>query len=822
MKDPVVKRSTFLKIGAGLGVSAGLGVMAQKSLANEGQFKENWEPKLGQADTIETVNITASLCNGCPNQCGMRLFSDKGAFWKVLGHPNHPYSHGHLCTRGYGFPRAAYAPTRISTPLKRVEGHLVECSWDEAYDLIAKAVEKQRIQDASGIFMIQDARASKQLYGKRFIKALGSPNYVTDAANSNLGLLASSLSVIGTALNPDIKNSKYIVLLGKSYGETFRPHEPLELVEARAQGAKVVFVDPRLDDTSSQVDLWVPVKAGTELAFLLGVCHWLVHNKRYDTQFVKTYGVGFDEFVQALAPYDLQTTAAICAVDPALIEEVARGLADNAPQALVENTWNGIYGAAYANTADTVRTVILLNALLGNFNKQGGQCIISDLQIPEEAGKVTALAQPQDRYYGFNQSRLASFLGASAAQLFEALQQNKVGVLFIEGTNLVRDFISSEKAAELLGNAEFRVAIATHHDETTALCNVVLPQTTYLERKDAIQSFNGFKQGVALRRPAVDKIHENTRDFSEIYSQLAEHCGVGDAFNFTLDEFNQARLEATEGLANKSYEELLNTGIMVQSVKPYAELRPFYTPSQKIEFSSQAFKAAGLDSVPRFKAEEALSYGVMPLSYKQPLQARAAELSKKIADENWAKIYSQTPPSAGMQQSLEDYEASGAVSPYADKPLGALGQVPAAAYGKVALKAEPASTKFRLITGEQCMHNHSSSTHDSCLMNISKDYKLDSLWLHQQVADDLGIATGDMVELVSELATTQAQAYVCSSIEPSSVYLPLHYGATDLSKEDPSQGFGSDASVHRPFVWDKATGALMFNECFVTLKKVGA
>lgn len=732
MRDTRISRRGFVKGAAG----AGLGTLAVSSVAWAQQTPDIAEVLMGQADDVKSVKITPSLCNACPNQCGERVFSVKGKYWKVLGQDKHPYSQGHLCTRGYGYPLFSYSKDRLQQPLKRVGDKTFEpISWEEAFREIGAVVAKlSQNGEAQSIYMLQDNRASKQLYGARFMGALGSSQYFTDAANSNLGLLAASLAVIGTALNPDIVHSKYIVMLGKSYGETFRPHEPHELAEAKAQGATIVFVDPRLDETSSLVDVWVPVKAGTELAFLLGLCNWLIVHKKYDAAFIAQYGHGFEEFAQGVRAYTPERVAKLCNIDARFVEEVASGLAQHAPAALVENTWNGVYGAAYYNTPDTVRTVILLNALLGNFNQKGGECILTQPSLAKDGGKVKALPKPETPQ-GAHPYPLSGFLGGSAVEIFKAIENRQVKALFVHGSNMVRDFVSYEYAGKRLQEVPFKVAIGLIKDETAELCDYILPETSYLERKDVVQSFGSFHPALAMRLPAVDKIYENTKSFDEIYVGLAHACSVGEYFDFTLDEFNEARIAPLKD-QGVDYQSLLESGCIngLSNGLEYGKLSGFWTPSQKIEFSSANFEKAGLGKIPQFKETET-----------------------------------------------------------------------------------EAEQGFRLITGEQCMHNHSSSIYAQNLIELSKRYKLDRLWINKQRAEELGIKEGDKVIVRSKQASTVAYAYPTQCIEKTSVYLPLHYGST-LSYASVN-GFGSDPALHRTLEVEPATGALCFNEVFVSLKK---
>src|SRR6059058_1602041 len=61
------------------------------------------------------------------------------------------------------------------------------------------------------------------------------------------------------------------------------------VVEARERGAKVIHVDPRFTRTSAMADVWVPIRAGTDIAFLGGLVNHVIQNERYFEEYVVNY-----------------------------------------------------------------------------------------------------------------------------------------------------------------------------------------------------------------------------------------------------------------------------------------------------------------------------------------------------------------------------------------------------------------------------------------------------------------------------------------------------------------------------------------------------
>jgi formate dehydrogenase major subunit len=61
------------------------------------------------------------------------------------------------------------------------------------------------------------------------------------------------------------------------------------VVEARERGAKVIHVDPRFTRTSAMATAYVPIRAGTDIAFLGGIVNYILENGREFREYVVNY-----------------------------------------------------------------------------------------------------------------------------------------------------------------------------------------------------------------------------------------------------------------------------------------------------------------------------------------------------------------------------------------------------------------------------------------------------------------------------------------------------------------------------------------------------
>ena len=70
------------------------------------------------------------------------------------------------------------------------------------------------------------------------------------------------------------------------------------VMEAKARGAKVIHVDPRFTRTSAVADLHVPMRAGTDIAFLGGIINYVLEQREVFRDYVVAYTNAADDPVR--------------------------------------------------------------------------------------------------------------------------------------------------------------------------------------------------------------------------------------------------------------------------------------------------------------------------------------------------------------------------------------------------------------------------------------------------------------------------------------------------------------------------------------------
>lgn len=559
-----------------------------------------WEA--AHADNSEPEFAGHSACNGCFSKCGYSAYVKDGRLNKIVGDADHPYGAGKLCARGYGYSQIAYSENRLTDPLKRTaDGAFEAISWDQAYAEIAEKVKD--ILATSGpqaLALVETGVQSTDYYTKRFMTALGSSNQYTHGAACNLARNSALMQVVGASgFGTDFANAKAVMFIGRSYADGIRPGSIASMKKGHDNGAYIVMVDPRYNASMAFCDEWVPINPGTDLAFILAMSHVVVRDGLQNQEFIDRETVGFDTWAESLKDYTPEWAEAICGIPAADIERLATMFAELAPAASIESGWRAATGCAYANSGECARALAAFNGLLGAYNTEGGALLtpgvaFGDLDDPRFAAPP-AVEEPM---LGAAEYPLALKGMGSNIHLAQEIEKGNVRGVFFCQSNMAAGYSNPKALADILKSLELCVVVDVHMSETAQCATYVLPDTSYLERNDLPWNVAGGTPKVTLRSKVLEVIHPNTRPQEVIFAELAEACGVGQYFNFTIDELADAQLKTV----GHSLEELREVGTVSFPELAFSYDAPIVwkTPTEKLQFTSQAVADAGFTADPNW------------------------------------------------------------------------------------------------------------------------------------------------------------------------------------------------------------------------------
>jgi predicted molibdopterin-dependent oxidoreductase YjgC len=102
-----------------------------------------------------SYRLVPSTCVYCGTGCGVLLEVMDGRLVGTLPQKDHPVSEGALCIKGWAVHEFVHSPRRLTAPMIRVDGELVETDWGTAIKAVADGLSKARDEhgpDSVGFF----------------------------------------------------------------------------------------------------------------------------------------------------------------------------------------------------------------------------------------------------------------------------------------------------------------------------------------------------------------------------------------------------------------------------------------------------------------------------------------------------------------------------------------------------------------------------------------------------------------------------------------------------------------------------------------------
>ncbi|MFN2189511.1 MAG: molybdopterin-dependent oxidoreductase [Candidatus Promineifilaceae bacterium] len=265
-----------------------------------------WDAKSWPEKVARRYSLVPTVCFNCESACGLLAYVDKETYEikKFEGNPAHPGSRGRNCAKGPATHNQVYDPERILYPLKRVgkrgEGKWKRITWPQALDEIALKMRQSRKQRKDGI-VYHVGRPGEDAYASRCITAWGVDGHNSHTNICSAGARAGYSFWAGfDRPSPDHTNARVILLISSHLetGHYFNPHAQ-RIIEAKMKGAKIITFDPRLSNTASMSHVWLPTWPGSESAVLLAIANYLIQNDLYDKEYVRRW-VNWEETLQAV------------------------------------------------------------------------------------------------------------------------------------------------------------------------------------------------------------------------------------------------------------------------------------------------------------------------------------------------------------------------------------------------------------------------------------------------------------------------------------------------------------------------------------------
>lgn len=543
-------------------------------------------------------------CGMCVNKCGVIARIRNGVIEKLDPNPHFLKSRGMLCARGNSGIDTVYSPDRLKYPLirtgQRGDGKYRRASWDEALDLVAKNLSDLAEKHTRAGTVFISTEGFQEHFFTTFAECYGSPNTLRHPSLCLSSNIQGFGATFGTNPTPDVLNADYLIMSGANRSEALITPDSIDMLAGTGGRRKLIYLDPRFTKTAAKADEWFPIRPGTDMAFILAMINVIIKEGLYDQKFIEEQTEGFEKLVPHIENYSPEWAQEKCEIPAQDIRRIAREFAMAAPRAVY---YQGRRSSFFDNDTQMRRAMAIVNAIVGNWDKKGG--MVPNSAIPLEGHEYVA------PFYDGVPERLeidtASYLsekdGSWKYFRDRVLEQKPYPIkgMMIYKQNPLVSVANREKTLKMMEQMEFICTIDITMNDTAYYSDVVLPEATYLEREDPIESLGGILPMLVWREPCIQPMYES-RSNLWIMQQLAKRMGdeISASFNFTMQEYREHQAKNNPEIIKA----LKDKGVYYEKETPtYGQTlgKKLKTKSGKIEIYSDKYAEKGLDPLPVYK-----------------------------------------------------------------------------------------------------------------------------------------------------------------------------------------------------------------------------
>jgi len=450
-----------------------------------------------------------SVCGYCGNGCTVTLGVKDNKVETIRFNDEIGVNDGNLCIRGrFGYSYVNHED-RLTKPLVRKDGQLVEVEWDEALQVAADGLAKA--QQGQGAGILSGARlTNEELFMlKQVAKTLGTENLDNSGGECYKGITEGLKETLGVAAStgtfPQIEHADVILAIRSDFYET-HPVVGMVVNQAiRRNEAQLLVVA----DKKGKLDKLPRAKTllsqpGLELDVINAMCKVLL-----DEGLAKTDGVdGVEELQAALADFGPAEVAKRTGVDAAALQAAAKQLAGAGNAAILL-----AYGLPYQGLNKELATAAANLAMLTGIAGREGSGLYLCGEKANSQGAIDLGILPQGN-------------GLGARAMLAAAAEGKLDALYVVAEDPLSSYPDRDSIAKSLENVPFLVVQDLFLSPTAEQADVVLPAASFAE-KDG--TFTNAERRIQRVRHGIKSPGEARSD-GAILTSLAGKLGSTLAF----------------------------------------------------------------------------------------------------------------------------------------------------------------------------------------------------------------------------------------------------------------------------------------------------
>ena len=461
--------------------------------------------KLGMP--TRSVVTTCAYCGvGCSFKAEVQGSGDDTRVVRMTPWKDGGANEGHSCVKGrFAYGYAAHDDRRLS-PMVRdtIDDEWREVSWEEAIARVAEGFRAIQAEHGVGsIGGISSSRCTNEevyVVQKMVRAAFGNNNVDTCArvchSPTGYGLNHAFGTSAGTQDFKSVEQADVILLIGANPTDA-HPVFASRMKKRLRAGARIIVADPRRIDLvrSPHVEAahHLPVRPGTNVAFVNAMAHVIVTEGLLDEEFVRTRTEGHEGYLEFVArpEHSPEATEAETGIPADELRSAARLYAAGPNSAIyyglgvTEHSQGSTMVMGMANlamlTGNLGREGVGVNPLRGQNNVQGS-CDMGS--FPHELPGYRHVSRPEVReiYESLWGVTIQPEPGLRIPNMFDSAIGGSFLGLYVQGEDIAQSDPNTQHVEAALRSMQMVVVQDLFLNETARFAHVFLPGTSFLEK----------------------------------------------------------------------------------------------------------------------------------------------------------------------------------------------------------------------------------------------------------------------------------------------------------------------------------------------------
>lgn len=523
-----------------------------------------WPERIDMQLAEQPDTWVQSACVLCSNGCGLEIGVKEGRIVGVRGRADDRVNHGRLGPKGLHGWVANNSADRLTKPLIRKEGVLVESSWDEAMSLIvAKTKEIKRKYTAGAIgFYTSGQLLLEEYYTLGIIgkAGLGTPHM---DGNTRLCTATSAAALklsFGSDGQPgsytDIDTTEAILLVGHNMASTQTVLWTRILDRlAGPNPPQLVVIDPRKTYTAEKATVHLQPRLGTNVPVLNGLLHLVIEGGTIDKDFIDKHTVGYEELKKVVSEWTPELVENVAGIPAGDLRKAAKIVGSSST--LLSTALQGVYQSMQATAAAVqINNLHLIRGLIGKpgcgIYQMNGQPTAQNTRETGADGDLPGFRNWDNREHIEELAKIWNVdpdiiphwaPPTHAMQIWRYAEQGSIKLLWISATNPAVSLPDLAQVRKILSKEDLFVVVQDAFlTETAALADVVLPTAIWGEKTGC---FTNVDRTVHITQKAVEPPGEAKSDF-DIWVDYARRMEFKDKDGAPLVKWTKPE-EAFEG-----------------------------------------------------------------------------------------------------------------------------------------------------------------------------------------------------------------------------------------------------------------------------------